>query len=258
MAPPDRRDRRDRVAQACIAQWSKIADAVERLPDARFDAPTGLPGWRVADLVGHLSMCAGAPARWLAEPALPKAEVDAVAYVLSLTEVADDIDTRTRELAAGRRPPELRAAVRAAVEGMRTAVTDAEPGRIIPTRLAPMRLDDFLVTRCVEGVVHGIDLDPPVEADSEALKITTRVLIAALVAKAPGRTVEVRVPPVAAVQCIEGPRHTRGTPPNVVETDQLTWVRLASGRLQWKDAVGDGRLRASGERSDISRLLPLL
>ncbi|MDQ1484865.1 MAG: hypothetical protein QOJ62_558 [Actinomycetota bacterium] len=258
MAPTDRRDRRAGIAQACIAQWSKIADAVEQLPDERFDTPTALPGWRLADLVAHLSICAAAPARWLAEPAPPKAEANAAAYVLGLGEAADDIDARTRELAAGLRPPELRAAVRAAVDGLRTAATETEPDRVISTRLAPMRLDDFLVTRCVEGVVHGIDLDPRVEPDPEALKITTRALLAALVAKAPGRTVEVRVPPVAAVQCVGGPRHTRGTPPNVVETDQLTWVRLAAGRLAWADAVGDGRLRASGERSDISRLLPLL
>ena len=121
-----------------------------------------------------------------------------------------------------------------------------------------MRFDDFLVTRCVEGVVHGLDLVPAVQPDREALKIATKALLAALVAKAPGHTVEVRVPPFAAVQCVEGPRHTRGTPSNVVEADAVTWVRVSTGRLSWSDAIGDGRLRASGERSDISDLLPLL
>ncbi len=121
-----------------------------------------------------------------------------------------------------------------------------------------MRFDDFLATRCVEGVVHGLDMSPPVDPDPAALRIATRALLAALVVKAPGHAVEVRVPPIAAVQCVEGPRHTRGTPPNVVEVDPLTWVRLAAGRLSWSEALGDGRLSASGERSDISALLPIL
>jgi hypothetical protein len=65
------------------------------------------------------------------------------------------------------------------------------------------------------------------------------------------------VPPYVAVQCIEGPRHTRGTPPNVVETDAATWLRLATGRLTWDDAVGQGKVQASGNRADLGRLLPL-
>jgi Bacterial SCP ortholog len=65
------------------------------------------------------------------------------------------------------------------------------------------------------------------------------------------------VPPYAVVQCIPGPRHTRGTPPNVVEADPLTWVALATGRLGWAEAAHDGRVRASGERADLSALLPL-
>jgi hypothetical protein len=78
-----------------------------------------------------------------------------------------------------------------------------------------------------------------------------------LEALAPGRSVEVRVPPFGAVQCVAGPRHTRGTPPNVVETDALTWVMLATGRTEWPDAVADGAVRASGPRADLSQYLPL-
>lgn len=74
----------------------------------------------------------------------------------------------------------------------------------------------------------------------------------------PGRSVEVRVPPFAAVQIIEGPRHTRGTPPNVVEMDGATWLALAAGRLTWSDAVGAGRVSASGTRADLTAVLPVL
>jgi hypothetical protein len=82
-------------------------------------------------------------------------------------------------------------------------------------------------------------------------------LLARLEELAPGRAVEVRVPPFAAVQCVEGPRHTRGTPPNVVETDPASWVRLATGRLRWADAVAAGKIAASGPRADLSGYLPL-
>jgi hypothetical protein len=78
-----------------------------------------------------------------------------------------------------------------------------------------------------------------------------------LAQQVPGRSVELRVPPHVAVQCVPGPRHTRGTPPNVVETDAATWLRLASGRLDWATAVADGLLTASGNRADLSPHLPL-
>jgi hypothetical protein len=95
------------------------------------------------------------------------------------------------------------------------------------------------------------------EPDRSALRTAVRELLERLAAKAPGRSVEVRVPPFAAVQCIPGLRHTRGTPPNVVETDPATWVQLAVGDLAWADAVADGRVRASGTRADLSGYLPL-
>ena len=90
-----------------------------------------------------------------------------------------------------------------------------------------------------------------------ALRAAVRYSLGQLAEKVPGRTVEVRVPPFAAVQCVPGPRHTRGTPPNVVETDPLTWLDLATGRLQWEAAIATGRLRASGQRADLSSYLPV-
>jgi hypothetical protein len=90
-----------------------------------------------------------------------------------------------------------------------------------------------------------------------AVKAAVKASLAVLVETAPGHAVEVRVPPFAAVQAIEGTRHRRGTPPAVVECDARTWLALATGRLAWADAVDDGRVRASGERSDLSAYLPL-
>jgi hypothetical protein len=93
--------------------------------------------------------------------------------------------------------------------------------------------------------------------DRLAVKAAVKASLAILVETAPGHAVEVRVPPFAAVQAIEGTRHRRGTPPAVVECDPRTWLALATGRLAWADAVADGRVRASGERSDLSAHLPL-
>ena len=92
----------------------------------------------------------------------------------------------------------------------------------------------------------------------EALRAATRYLLAALAARVPGRAVEVRVPPYGAVQCVEGPRHTRGTPPNVVEMDPVTWVRLATGLESWSGAMASGSVRASGVRADLAAYLPVL
>lgn len=100
------------------------------------------------------------------------------------------------------------------------------------------------------------------EAGAEPLRQVLRAAVgytlALLAERAPGRAVEVRVPPFAAVQCVPGPRHTRGTPPNVIETDAVTWLDLAAGRLTWATALANGLLRASGQRADISAFLPLL
>lgn len=98
--------------------------------------------------------------------------------------------------------------------------------------------------------------DPEVLA-RPALATAVRFTLEELAARVPGPTTEVRVPPFGAVQCLPGPRHTRGTPPNVVETDAQTWLSLVFGRMSWDDAVATGKVRASGQRADLSAVLPL-
>ena len=89
------------------------------------------------------------------------------------------------------------------------------------------------------------------------LRLLTKHFLARLAQRAPGRSVEVRVPPYAAAQVVEGVRHTRGTPPAVIELDAPTWIALATGETTWTDAFEEGRIRASGERADLSAYLPL-
>ena len=95
-------------------------------------------------------------------------------------------------------------------------------------------------------------------ADRDTTAPAVRYLLQLLAETAPGNTVEVRVPPFGAVQAIAGPRHTRGTPPNVVEMDAQTWVAIATGARSWAEAVATGRISASGQRADLSGWLPVL
>jgi hypothetical protein len=105
----------------------------------------------------------------------------------------------------------------------------------------------------VRAWLAGEAEQPPRAVLGAAVKTTARWLAQ----QVPGRSVELRVPPHVAVQLVPGPRHTRGTPPNVVETDAATWLRLATGELAWDDAVAEGRVNASGNRADLSAHLPL-
>jgi hypothetical protein len=99
--------------------------------------------------------------------------------------------------------------------------------------------------------------DQPDQPDKADLRLLTKHFLAVLEERAPGHSVEVRVPPYAAVQVIPGVRHTRGTPPAVVETDAETWIALATGELSWADALARAAVRASGERTDLAPFLPL-
>ncbi|WBB78141.1 sterol carrier family protein [Micromonospora sp. WMMD882] len=100
-------------------------------------------------------------------------------------------------------------------------------------------------------------LDEGRTPERPVLRAAVRALLAALADQAPGRSVEVRVPPYGAIQCLPGPRHTRGTPPNVVEMSPPVWLALATGRLEWSVAITEGRVQVSGSRADLSAHLPL-
>lgn len=135
-----------------------------------------------------------------------------------------------------------------------------EPGvnkiRAIVTSYRPNVSSSSEKSAAVESVLASI-----AEGESPqrpALRDAVRELLSRLATSAPGRSVEVRVPPFGAIQCVQGPRHTRGTPSNVVEMDPVTFVKLAAGIVTWADAFKDGRIRASGIRADISLLFPII
>ncbi|HSS92018.1 MAG TPA: sterol carrier family protein [Streptosporangiaceae bacterium] len=138
---------------------------------------------------------------------------------------------------------------------MRAAVDEQRAALGEPAWAGPFD-PEALGRECVRAVLAATDAG--LVPGREALRGAVTYLLGLLTGRAPGKAVEVRVPPYAAVQCIEGPRHTRGTPPNVVETDPVTWIALATGRAGWEQAVATGKVRASGPRSDLSAWLPLL
>lgn len=263
--PPARRRPRAydpaRTRAAVLAQFGNVRAAVRTLTPGQLALPTRLGDWTVRELVAHVGMALTAVDRLLDEPEPARQDGRLLDWPSAIAADADAIAGTARRLAAGH--PDLDAHL-ADVERRFTERLDTHPGgRLLPTSAGALPLADYVVTRTVELVVHTDDLTAAVPGldiplDRQALAAATRLLADALAAKAPGASTEVRIPPYAVVQCVEGPRHTRGTPPNVVETDPLTFVRLATGRLTWKDAVAGAKLSASGERADLAELLPLL
>ncbi|MGW5233420.1 sterol carrier family protein [Streptomyces nodosus] len=246
---------------AVLAQYALVRRAVVGLSPEQLALPTRLGDWRVRDLVAHIGMALSAVGLLCDRPEPARRGGALPDWPSAVAVDAPAIAARARELAEDTPDP---GAQLDEAERRFTAALAAHPGsRLLDTSAGALPLADYVVTRTVELVVHTDDLNAALPAleipyDRGALGAATRLLADTLAARAPGASTEVRIPPYAVVQCVEGPRHTRGTPPNVVETDPLTWIRLATGRTDWDTALADARVAASGERADLSGLLPLM
>ncbi|MER6955979.1 sterol carrier family protein [Streptomyces sp. NPDC000618] len=250
-----------RTRAAVLAQFGNVREAVVGLTPEQLGLPTRLAGWTVRDLAAHVTMAVETVSRNLDREEPPKAELALLDWPFATAARAAGISDDTLDLAAAH--PDLNALYARTGERIAEALAAAPGDRILAARTGAITLADYLVTRTVELAVHTDDLNAAVPGldiphDRQALAAATRLLADALAVKAPGGATEVRIPPYAVVQCIEGPRHTRGTPPNVVETDPLTWIRLATGRVTWQTAVESAKVGASGERADLAALLPLM
>ncbi|GAB2776274.1 sterol carrier family protein [Streptomyces daliensis] len=256
-----------RVRKALTAQVEAVTEAAHALSAEQRALPSGLPGWDVHALLVHIALQIDALPRALARPEAASSDLagarplDLPTWVRTTSDFAHDLDEETRTEAA--RTDDAAARIDEAVAQLDPVLESAvRPDLLVPHPVGAMRVLDFTVTRLVELVAHSDDLaratGVPVTLDRTALATSVRLLADALAAKAPGGSVEVRIPPFAVTQCVEGPRHTRGTPPNVVETDPLTWLRLATGRTSWSAALADGTVSASGDRADLGPQLPVL
>ena len=241
---------RQRPADALLEQASAVLDALRGLSEVTAEADE--VAGRLVVLQRSLVATLNTP---VAERAQPLPTLLTTAVVLPdhpTATVAEAIDL----LAAG-----------AAQLADRLGPDGPAPNAVVRTPSGPATVEDTLAVHLVALVLAGDDLNrphpdaPPVVLGRGALARCSRALAAVLADRHPGRSVEVRVPPFAAVQCAigdPGPRHTRGTPPNVVETDAVTFLRLAVGRTSWAQAVAAGRVAASGLRADLTPVLPLL
>lgn len=247
-----------------VAQHRLIDELVANVDADRgdFGRPTRLGHWTVAHLVGHLTLSMSGVAQYLTSPPAPAPTMDPRLWADRCAGAAASVDERATAMIDGARPAELRGGLRTARLDAEAALAEVTPSFVVAARFGAMRLTDYLATRCVEATVHSLDLaaalgvEPTLDKDAAATAV--RLLAGVLAERTPGRSVELRVPPYAAVQCVEGPRHTRGTPPNVVETDAIAWLEVSTGRMTWSEAVQGGRIRASGERADLSALLPVI
>jgi uncharacterized protein (TIGR03083 family) len=244
--------------QALLTTW------LAGLPLDAWDRPSRLPGWTVRELAFHATDMTAVVVRALAAGPVREPPQSIARYTSAWPAVAAEIAARDRDGAAGLDPAAVLANAATARAELLDALATVAGDPVVAGRRGPLRLTDLMVTRVNELVVHSLDLSgslpdlEPVAIDRQALGIACRMLTGVLAERVPGHTVEVRVPPYAAIQCIEGPRHTRGTPANVVEADPVSWVELATGRISWADAIATGRVSASGERADISEHLPVL
>lgn len=256
--------RLDGVQSAYAAQQSLLTTWLTALPDEAWERPSRLPGWTVRELAFHATDMTAVVVRALAAGPVREPAQTIADYTSAWPSVAGEIAARDRDAASGLDAAGVLANAAEARAGLLDALAKVDGDPVIAGRRGPLRLTDLMSTRVNELVVHSLDLVAslpdlePVAIDRQALGVACRMLTGVLAERVPGHTVEVRVPPYAAIQCVDGPRHSRGTPANVVEADAVTWVELATGRTSWAEAVAAGRVSASGERADISEHLPVL
>ena len=256
---------RPTAADALLEQSRALLDWLQGLPDEAYDLPTVLEDWDVRMLVAHLVLIVRGTVRVLGLPSREK-PLPAYAFVARYLPAVQAIATSTAETAGDHTGPELTAQLGQAIETVAEALAGRYPA-VLQAPRGPLRAEDWIETRTVDLVVHADDLNrtfpdrTPIPLVRSALGRSLRTLTQMLAEAYPGRSVEVRIPPYAAVQCgvgDPGPTHTRGTPPNVVETDAVTFLRLATGRTDWSTALSSGSVRASGLRADLSQVLPLM
>jgi uncharacterized protein (TIGR03083 family) len=259
-------DKQARATAALLGQGRALATWLADLPPDAFGQPSVLPGWDVRTLVGHLVLVITGFDVVLSRPSAER-PVPVWELVRRYRRDVAQIEARTRAVTADATGPELVARLERGLDELASMLAGPLPP-VVDSPRGPATVLDFSETRVVELVAHSDDLSrslpelDPAPLERAALGSISRTLTAILAEQSPGRSIEVRVPPYAAVQCglpdDPGPTHTRGTPPNVVETDALTFLRLATGRTSWEDARSAHLIKASGQRANLAPLLPLL
>lgn len=249
-----------------VEQAGALADFLDLIDAEDLGHPSVRHGWDIGALVADSVVIQAAALNALDRPtaARPVALSD---YFTGLRPWLHRQQELAIELARHGSIESLALRYRQDTTELATRLADPMAPDAVQTEEHPLRTLDLIRMLCLQLVVHCDDLAEslpdrgPLQWSRGCRAEAVRTLADLIAARHPGGSVELRIPPFAAVQCGTGeddPRHTRGTPPNVVECDPLILVRLCIGRLKFADAVRTGAVRASGSRSDLSAWLPLL
>jgi uncharacterized protein (TIGR03083 family) len=258
--------------EAFVEQGWAVHDWLTELEPEAFARPTVLPGWDAHVLLAHVDQMVEGLVTVLQRPTR-EAPLGLDVVVGRYAEAAEQMSRRVLDHAAAYEPATLLDRLADGLDRAGAVLgSSALAAAAVASARGPVTPADLVAGRVVEVVVHADDLSrtfaerDPVPLLRPALGVASRALANILATRYPGRSVEVRIPPYAAVQCSAvrdgvldpGPTHTRGTPPNVVETDAVTFFRLCTGRTSWPDALASGVVAASGLRADLSEMVPLL
>ena len=258
--------------EALVEQGWAVHGWLGELPPEAYERETVLPGWDARALLAHLEQLLEGMLTVLARPTREAPLANDV-LVGRYAGAAEQMSSRVLDHAAAYEPPVLLDRLAGTLDQVAAVLASSAPGpAAVSSARGPVTPADLVATRVVELVVHSDDLSrtfaerDPVPLTRPALGVASRTLADVMATRYPGRSVEVRIPPYAAVQCSAvrdgmldpGPTHTRGTPPNVVETDAVTFFRLCTGRTAWDTALASGVVAASGLRADLSEMVPLL
>ena len=263
------------LRQTLVEALSGVAGTVRGLRAEDYDLPAGPPGWDVRLLTGLALFQLTEMGDRLARPSLAR-PVTLETYAAHLLATAPRRHEQAAAIAGRDSGPSLGQQLLARAEEITAAVQGSLPP-LVDTGAGQLSLPDLLRVQVTEAVVYLNDVDGALAAHGGAprpkqrgpVATAVRTLVDILAARAPGQAIEVRVPPSAAVQIGDPasatgvllaplPTHTRGTPPAVIEMDPTTFLRLMTGRLSWNEAMASHAVTASGQRADLSPLLPLM
>lgn len=239
-----------------------------------YERPVALPGWDLRLLLGLGVWQLSEMGHQLERPSVTR-PVTLEHYASHLLAAAPHRRDRAGVIAAGDSGPRLAEILVARAEDIVAAVREGALPPLVDTGAGQLSLLDYLRVHVTEVVMFADDLQqmladqgrPAQPLGRGPIAAAVRALADLLAARVPGQAIEVRVPPHAAVQIgdptapagsVPAPRHTRGTPPAVIEMEPAVFLRLVTGRLTWSEAVAGHAIRASGLRADLSPVLPLV
>lgn len=256
--------RRARTAliSALTAQVGAVVAALRTLPENDFERPAVIEDWNVRTIVAHLVMVQNQLLEDLESPTSQRP--------VKLSSLGPGWRRRhTRELsedlAAHQTGAHLTHQMQAGLAEINARCAKTIPDTVLAAGIDPLKVTDYLRLLAIDWAIHTDDLNrslpqrPSIQVENQVLAAAVRTLAELLAQRHPGRSIEVRIPPYAAVQCGDpgDPSHTRGTPPNVVECPPLNFLRLATDRVEFAAELRAHHLTASGTRADLTDKLPL-